>query len=200
MPSGRDPVKTDQMVRRAIIPLVILLLAVCLSPGVWAERSTRTLPAEVLWITDGDTIVIRLQGHQEKVRLIGIDAPECQPNPKAQKDSIRTRNDLETLTEMGRKATQYVKSVIRAGDRVEIELDVQERDRYGRLLGYVWHQDGRLLNEEIVRAGFANLMTIPLNLRHLLRYRTLTERLQRQMGVDEGYGQGPGNRIQEKPI
>ena len=61
---------------------------------------------------------------------------------------------------MGRKATQYVKSVIRAGDRVEIELDVGERDRYGRLLGYVWLPDGRMLNEEIVRAGYASLIPV----------------------------------------
>jgi micrococcal nuclease len=55
---------------------------------------------------------------------------------------------------------------------VTIELDVQERDKYGRLLGYVWLQDGRMLNEVIVRAGYAGLMTIPPNVKHL---RTLQE-------------------------
>ena len=103
------------------------------------------------------------------VRLIGIDAPECRPNPKAQKDSIRTRNDLETITEMGRRATQYVKSVIGAGDRVQIELDIQERDRYGRLLGYVWLANGKMLNEEMVKGGYASLMTYPPNVKHLKR-------------------------------
>ena len=72
------------------------------------------------------------------------------------------------------------------GDHVEIELDIQERDRYGRLLGYVWLPDGRMLNEEIVRAGYAGLMTYPPNVRHL---RTATGGLQG--------GQGGEKRVME---
>ena len=119
------------MNRKTIVPTILILLTLLLPSVLLAERSPRTLPAEVLSITDGDTIVIRLQGHKEKVRLIGIDAPECRPNPKAEKDSIRTGDDLRTITEMGRRATQYVKSVIRPGDRVT--------DRTGRPgTGPVW--------------------------------------------------------------
>ena len=147
--------------RKAIVPAILILLTFLLPSGLLAERSPRTLPAEVLSITDGDTIVVLLQGHKERVRLIGIDAPEYHPNPKAEKDSIRTGDDLRTIYQMGRKSTQYMKSVIRAGDQVEVELDVGERDKYGRLLGYVWLRDGRMLNEKIVRAGYASLMTIP---------------------------------------
>jgi micrococcal nuclease len=44
---------------------------------------------------------------------------------------------------------------------VTIEFDVQTRDRYGRLLGYVYLFNGKMLNEEIVKAGYANLMTYP---------------------------------------
>jgi len=142
------------MNRKAIVPTILILLTLLLPFGLLAERSARTLPAEVISITDGDTIVIRLQGHKEKVRLIGIDAPECRSNPKAKKDSLRTGDDLRTITEMGQRATRYVKSVIKPLEPVTIELDVQERDRYGKLLGYIWLQDGRMLNEEIVRAGY----------------------------------------------
>jgi micrococcal nuclease len=155
--------------RKAILPAITILLALLLPSGLLAESSTRTLPADVLSITDGDTIVVRLQGHKEKVRLIGIDAPESRPNPKAQKDSIRTGDDLGTITEMGQRATGYVKSILRPGDHVSVELNVQERDRYGRLLGYIWLQDGRMPNEEIVREGFAGLMAIPPNVRQLRR-------------------------------
>ncbi len=152
---------------KAIIPAIIILFTLLLPSGLLAEL--RTLPAEILSITDGDTIVIRLQGYKEKVRLIGIDAPKCRPNPKGEKDVIRTGAYLRTINEMGQGATRYVKSVLRSGDHVSIELDVQERDWNGRLLGYVWLQDGRMLNEEIVRAGFAGLMTYPPNIRHLRR-------------------------------
>jgi len=46
---------------------------------------------------------------------------------------------------------------------ITIELDVQERDRYGRILGYVYLSSGKMLNEEIVKAGYAVIMTIPPN-------------------------------------
>jgi micrococcal nuclease len=154
---------------KAIIPAIIILFTILLPSGILAERSIRTLPAEILSITDGDTIVIRLQGYKEKVRLIGVDAPECRPNPKAEKDVILTGAYLRTINEMGKRATQYVKSVLGSGDHVNIELDVQKRDWNGRLLGYVWLQDGRMLNEEIVRDGYAGLMTYPPNTRHLRR-------------------------------
>jgi micrococcal nuclease len=158
--------------RRVIFSLVLIVGGLLLSSGVWAERSTHTLPAEVQSITDGVTIRVRINGREEKVRLIGIDAPESHPNPKAQKDSLRTGDDMATITEMGQRATRYVKSIVRPGDWVQIELDIQERDRYGRLLAYVWLQDGRFLNEEIVGAGYAGLMTIPPNVKY---HQRLTE-------------------------
>jgi micrococcal nuclease len=154
---------------KAIILAIIILFTLLLPSGLLAERSIRTLPAEILSITDGDTIVIIHEGHKERVQLIGIDAPECRPKPKAEKDVIRTGVYLRTINEMGQRSTRYVKSVLRSGDHVNIELDVQERDWYGRLLGYVWLQDGRMLNEEIVRAGYAGLMTIPPNVTYLRR-------------------------------
>jgi micrococcal nuclease len=163
----------NSMTRKSIASTTLILLTfltILLPSALLAERSARTLPAEVLWITDGDTIVIRLQGHKERVRLIGIDAPECRPNPKAQKDSIRTGDDLRTITEMGRRSTRYVQSILKPGDHVSVELDVQERDKYGRLLGYVWLQDGRMLNEEIVRDGYASLMTYPPNVKYRERF------------------------------
>ena len=49
---------------------------------------------------------------------------------------------------------------------VRIELDVQARDKYGRLLAYVYLPNGKMLNEEIVKAGYANLMTIPPNVKY----------------------------------
>jgi len=125
-------------------PLLFVLFFLSSVPATEASTSEKTIPAQVVSIIDGDTIIVRLQGHKEKVRLIWIDSPECRPNPKAKKDSIRTGDDLRTITEMGQRATGYVKSIIRPGDNVQIELDLGERDRYGRLLGYVWLATGIL--------------------------------------------------------
>jgi len=52
------------------------------------------------------------------------------------------------------------------GDRVRIEFDVQKRDQCSRVLGYVYLGDGRMLKEEIVKAGYASLMTYPPNIRY----------------------------------
>jgi micrococcal nuclease len=58
------------------------------------------------------------------------------------------------------------------GKRVRLELDVQSRDRYGRLLAYVWVQD-TMVNAELLRLGVAQVMTVPPNVRHRDRFRAL---------------------------
>ncbi len=71
---------------------------------------------------------------------------------------------------MGKRATEYVESLVKPGDLITIEFDAQERDRYGRLLGYVYLSNGKMLNEEIVKAGYANVMTIPPNVKYQDRF------------------------------
>ena len=136
--------------------------------GTWVyiER----LQAKVVKIIDGDTIKIEYAGTEENVRLIGIDTPESSKNSKAKKDAERSGQDVETIVAMGKKATNYVKSIIKPGTNIEIEFDVQSRDKYSRLLGYVYLQNGKMLNEKIVSAGYANVMTIPPNVKYQDRF------------------------------
>ncbi len=70
---------------------------------------------------------------------------------------------------MGKAATNYVKSIVKLGTDIEIEFDVQSRDKYGRLLGYVY-LNGEMLNEKIVGAGYASIMTIPPNVKYQERF------------------------------
>jgi len=140
-------------------------------------------------VIDGDTLKLT---NGERVRLIGIDAPEPQPNSKARSDAERTGQDLETINKMGQEATEFVKGFIRPGQKVQLEFDVQERDKYGRLLAYVYHRAGstkardlipeyyetkivkeynhtwiyNFLNASIIKAGFATPMTIPPNVKY----------------------------------
>lgn len=127
-------------------------------------------PATVLRVIDGDTLQIEINGQKERVRLIGIDAPESSPNEKAVKDARRSRQDVETITAMGKESTAFVKGLVRKGEVVRIEFDIQHRDRYGRLLAYVYLSDGRMLNEEIIKAGYAQPMTIPPNVKYQDRF------------------------------
>lgn len=121
-------------------------------------------------IYDGDTIGVRYKGGFERVRLIGIDTPESSPNKKALGDSKRTHQDLATITGMGKEAAKFLRSILHQGDAVRLEFDVERRDKYDRLLAYVYLPDRSMLNEKIIREGYATLMTYPPNVRYVNRF------------------------------
>jgi micrococcal nuclease len=102
--------------------------------------------------------------------LIGIDTPESRKNKKAYKDSGRSGEDIEKIIAMGKEATEYAKGLIKSGDIIKIEFDVQKRDQYKRLLAYVYLNDGRMLNEEIIRAGYASPLTYVPNVKYQERF------------------------------
>jgi micrococcal nuclease len=110
-------------------------------------------------VSDGDTVRVRLDsGRVERVRYIGIDTPETvKPDAPGECYAERARDFNERLV----------------GDRdVRLELDVEERDRYGRLLAYVY-AGGAFVNAELVRAGYAEPLTVPPNVRHVTAIRRL---------------------------
>lgn len=116
----------------------------------------------VIQVYDGDTIKIDTG---ERVRLIGIDTPEVHENPKMRRDSERTKKDLQTILALGKKAKVFAQSLLE-GKKVRLDFDVEQKDKYGRLLAYVYLMDGRFVNEEIMRNGYAYPMTIPPNVRY----------------------------------
>ncbi|MBP1735352.1 MAG: thermonuclease (TNase) (Micrococcal nuclease)(nuclease), partial [Deltaproteobacteria bacterium] len=139
---------SSKVLRHIFLSLLALLLGVSMVNAYNA--------AIVVRVVDGDTLKIEMNGHEEAVRLIGIDTPESKINKKAKKDAVKTNHDIETITAMGREAARYVRTLIRKGDTVSIEFDVQKRDKYNRLLVYAYLTDGKMLNEEIIKAGYAN--------------------------------------------
>jgi len=121
-------------------------------------------------VVDGDTLKVNIKGREESIRLIGVDTPESRINKKTKKDAMRSGQDVETIIAMGKKATAYVEGLVKQEDLIAIEFDVQERDKYGRLLGYVYLSNGKMINEEIVKAGYANVMTVPPNIKYKDRF------------------------------
>ncbi len=138
------------------------------------EKETSSLHAQqtttVIRVVDGDTLKVRYWGKEESIRLIGIDTPGSRVNNKTKKDAKRSGQDIKTTTAMGKKATEYVESLVKQGDLITIEFDVEQRDRYGRLLCYIYLPNGKMLNEEIVKAGYANVMTVPPNVKYKDRF------------------------------
>ena len=135
------------------------------------ESKTLNLPeATVDHVIDGDTIVVIFNGLKEHVRLIGIDTPESRMNHRV-KIQERSLGDAEKVIELGQKAKEFTKSLVKPGDKVYLEFDVQQRDRYGRLLAYVYLKDGRMLNKEIICNGYAMPLTVPPNVKYQEEFR-----------------------------
>jgi micrococcal nuclease len=99
----------------------------------------------------------------DRVRLIGVDTPEVYVSEKLQRDAERMDRDIETIQELGRRASEFTKKMAQ-GKNVRLEYDqanahINHRDKYGRLLAYVYLDDGTFLNAEIIRQGYGNAYT-----------------------------------------
>lgn len=101
--------------------------------------------ARVVRVIDGDTIEVDIQGRRYRVRYIGVNAPEAN-QPLGPEATVKNRELVE-------------------GKTVLLEKDVSETDRYGRLLRYVW-VGTLLVNAELVRLGYAQVMTMPPDVKY----------------------------------
>jgi micrococcal nuclease len=100
-------------------------------------------------VHDGDTVSVILHNTEKKVRLIGIDAPELAQKP------------------WGEEAKKYLESLLTANNwEVTLEYDVEQNDQYGRILAYLWTEDGKFINLMMVRNGYAMLYTVSPNAKH----------------------------------
>lgn len=111
---------------------------------------------------DGDTLVLE---SGERVRLIGIDTPEMHESNKLRRDSQRSQQDAATIQKLGRRAYEFTRQLVE-GKRVSLEFDLERYDRYKRILAYVYLKDGTFVNAEIIRQGYASVMTYPPNVRY----------------------------------
>jgi len=146
--------------RHLLLRLALLLVA--------GSASAAPIDGIVVRVVDGDTIDVQLADRVEKVRYIGVNTPEIHHPIKGEEPG-------------GREAAEVNRRLV-AGRHVRLELDVRTRDRYGRLLAYVWLGD-TMVNAELVRRGYAQVMTVPPN----VRYQDLFLKLQRE-ARDAGRG------------
>jgi micrococcal nuclease len=110
------------------------------------------------FVIDGDTIALRSGEH---VRLIGIDTPETK----------YSRFGAECY---GAEASRYMESLLHEGDRVRLVFDVERRDRYDRLLAYVYRaRDHVFINAEMIKRGYAYVLTVAPNTAHAQDFRDL---------------------------
>lgn len=125
-----------------------------------SNPSLRTMTeARVVRVVDGDTIIVEIDGKEERVRYIGVDTPE----------TVRPNSPVECY---GEEASNANTNLVE-GQTVYLEKDISERDRYDRLLRYVYTiQDGEpvFVNLWLVEQGYAQVSTYPPDVRHEQAY------------------------------
>jgi micrococcal nuclease len=106
-------------------------------------QATSTYPYLVSRVVDGDTIEVTKGGVKEKVRLLGINTPE----------TVDPRKKVECF---GKEASAELKQLL-TGKQVKLVTDDTQTkyDKYGRLLAYVYRDDGLFLNKHMIEEGYA---------------------------------------------
>ncbi len=121
----------------------VLVVGVVGAGGAFAvnqgQRAQDDSWATVVRVVDGDTFEGTIAGEQTTVRLLNVDTPE-------------TKHPQEPVQCMGPEATEMLEDLLRPGDRVKLEYDIERTDRYGRTLAGVFKDDS-LVNADIARAG-----------------------------------------------
>ncbi|MDT7545877.1 MAG: micrococcal nuclease [Actinomycetota bacterium] len=156
--------------RRLVI--ACLLVAACAAPaatpGTVPDDTALTVPAGaqeavVVRHTDGDTLWLRgigvgpLPGRSTKVRVLEIDTPEVFGTPGC----------------YGTQASARTAQLVPLGAHVRVEADRDARDRYGRLLLYVWTASGASLEEVLLREGYARTLLVRPNDSHIDAFRAV---------------------------
>ena len=153
------------VLRRLALALIAFGLAGCLPGGGGGGEAAGT--GRVVRVVDGDTIHVQLGPTREKVRYIGVDTPE-------------TKHPTKGVECYGENASDFNARLV-GDERVRLVRDVEQRDRYGRLLAYVYRvRDGLFVNAELARLGYAQPLNIPPDVRHAKRFATLARQAREQ--------------------
>lgn len=126
-----------------VVVMVLLFSALgAQKTKVYEQTSSQVGTYRVLEFDDGDTIVIDMNGSPEKVRFIGVDTPE-------------TKDPRKPVQCYGHEASKFTKNLIsNSSVRLEADPTNTNRDRYSRLLRYVYTSDGTLVNAELIKQGY----------------------------------------------
>lgn len=161
--------------------LLLAIVALLVAQYVPGEAYSR-VPGSVVRVVDGDTLVLQLATRKKPttVRLIGLNAPESKVSAHAHQMAKRSKRDVSVILRMGAQATKFLESVAKPGTKVELEYGQTRYDKYKRTLGYVYLLDGTMLNELVLREGYALPTTYSDNTRYALRLRAAAEEAQRK--------------------
>lgn len=156
----------------AIYIFVVLIIIFSTSCSIFTSTNTYTDsapqagvlygPYKVVRVVDGDTLVVNIDSDDVKVRLIGINTPES------------VHPDEKLNTKEGKLASNFTKSKVE-NKSVYLEFDEEIKDPYDRTLAYVFlDKEGKtMLQDIILKAGHAKIMTIEPNTKYAKRFQSL---------------------------
>jgi micrococcal nuclease len=151
---SRAPVAAAALAVLAVLAAVAWLVLGMPGTGRDGDRSGQPGHATVVRVVDGDTLIVRVGGADQSVRLIGIDTPE----------TVAPGRPVECY---GAEASDHLKALTPAGTELRLERDVEARDVYDRLLAYVYRADDDLfVNRAQVEGGYAEAKDYPPNSAH----------------------------------
>lgn len=145
------------------LPILLLAILVCSCKSISTHVDIKEY-MNVVKIVDGDTFWAN-DGSEKgvKIRLIGVDAPE-------------TRNTgNKKIGYYGQHSKEYLTKVLE-NKKVRLEYDVERYDQYERTLAYVYLEDGTFVNAELVKRGYALVMTVPPNVKYVDKFVKLQRR------------------------
>lgn len=130
---------------------ILFLVAISCRSGQYQQASQYIYVTKVI---DGDTFWGNDAGLDEvRVRLLGIDAPESR------------KSEHKEVGYYGKESEEYLKSLL-SRKKVRLEYDVDKYDQYGRTLAYVYLEDGTFVNSELLKYGYARVVTFPPNVKY----------------------------------
>jgi micrococcal nuclease len=132
--------------------LILVLIFVC--TGLVFAQADRQKALYVSTI-DGDTIKVFFDSSTQTVRMLSIDTPESKANRKAKRDAKAANVDVADIVKEGKKSTEYTRKLLSENPNIELEFDAEKRDRYSRLLAYVWLNKDTMLNELLLKGKYA---------------------------------------------
>lgn len=143
--------------------MILLAILVCSCKSTGKEvtifefmKVTKVVDGDTFWADDGSEKGV-------KIRLIGVDAPE-------------TRNTgRKVIGFYGQQSKEYLTKLL-SGNKVRLEYDIDREDQYNRTLAYVYLCDGTFVNAELLKRGYALVMTIPPNVKYADRFLKLERR------------------------
>ncbi|MDR1244562.1 MAG: thermonuclease family protein [Endomicrobium sp.] len=139
---------------KALLTSLFVLFFVSLGLGLERVKLVR--------IVDGDTIKVIYHEKQESVRFLGIDTPESRENPRMIKQCKAEGVDKELILKQGKIASEFVRDALSGNEYVWLEFDREKRDKYKRLLAYVYTQNNSdkkyMLNYILLKVGYAKTL------------------------------------------